>query len=194
MARAVVDFVWQQDDLQPTGKPEARAYVMAWQDDPYSVDLAEQFEARVPGAEGPGRRCETVLDRIAYSVGTFTDPNPPEREVLDRILPDLAVAPERPVAAGAAGGDPAGPADPPGVRRRQPADRASGSWRSPGTACRSTRCTGTATWPGRFRSCRSRWSSSPTRTRSLGTPGDGPRTRPRCTGRPRPTTCCSSPT
>ena len=86
MARAVVDFVYSQKDLQPTGNPEARAYVMAWQDDPYSVDLAEQFEDKFRERKdlGPLR---TVLDRIAYSVGTFTDPNPPERNdfVTDRL-------------------------------------------------------------------------------------------------------------
>jgi hypothetical protein len=91
MARAVVDFVWQAPDLRPTGKPDARAYVLAWQDDPYSVDLAEQFDARFH--ERKEVPLHTVLDRIAYSVGNFTDPNPSERDVLDRILPDLATHP-----------------------------------------------------------------------------------------------------
>jgi hypothetical protein len=92
MAEAVVDFVWQADDLKPTGKPE-RAYVLAWQDDPYSIDLADQFHARFQERKAAGPAPHTVLDRIAYSVGTFTDPNPKEREVMDRILPDLASHP-----------------------------------------------------------------------------------------------------
>ncbi|HJZ90788.1 MAG TPA: hypothetical protein VKE40_07925 [Gemmataceae bacterium] len=94
MARAVIDFVWQSQDLKPTGKSETRAYVLAWQDDPYSVDLAVQFDARFREGKNPGVPLRTVVDRIAYSVGTFTEPNPPEREVMDRILPDLASHPE----------------------------------------------------------------------------------------------------
>jgi hypothetical protein len=94
MARAVVDFVGQAPDLRPTGHPAARAYVMAWQDDPYSVDLAAEFDARFHEGNGLDVPLHTVVDRIAYSVGTFTDPNPPEREVMDRILPDLAAHPE----------------------------------------------------------------------------------------------------
>jgi hypothetical protein len=103
MARAVIDFVWQPvHDLHPRtahGTP-ARAYVMAWQDDPYSVDLADQFVARLQEQEGneekKGKRVPVhpLLDRIAYSVGTFTEPNPPEREVMERILPELASHPD----------------------------------------------------------------------------------------------------
>src|SRR5205814_8552542 len=70
MARALVDFVWQSPDLRPTGKPDARAYVLAWQDDPYSVDLAEQFDARFRERKDLGVPIRTVLDRIGYSVGT----------------------------------------------------------------------------------------------------------------------------
>ena len=122
MARAVVDFVWQQDDLKPKGKPEARAYVMAWQDDPYSVDLAEQFEDKFRERKdlGPLR---TVLDRIAYSVGTFTEPNPPEREVMERILPELASHPsDRSLLVLPAVTQPARRIAP-GVRGGQPVDR-----------------------------------------------------------------------
>lgn len=95
MARAVVDFVWQSKDLMPTGNPDARAYVLAWQDDPYSVDLAEQFAARFREREEQGTKLRTVLDKIKYSVSTFTDLNPPERRVLEEaILPDLTSHPE----------------------------------------------------------------------------------------------------
>jgi hypothetical protein len=96
MARAVVDFVWQQKDLKlkPSGKPK-RAYVLAWQDDPYSVDLAEQFAARLHEREERESKLLTVLDKIKYSVSTFTDLNPPERKVLEgAILPDLTAHPE----------------------------------------------------------------------------------------------------
>jgi hypothetical protein len=95
MARAVVDFVWQARDLKPTGDPEARAYVLSWQDDPYSVDLAEQFAARFRERRDAGIPLRTVLDQIKYSVGTFTDPNPSERKVLDgAILPDITAHPD----------------------------------------------------------------------------------------------------
>src|SRR5205085_517114 len=94
MARAVVDFVWQSQDLRPTGDPQ-RAYVLAWQDDPYSVDLAEQFAARFRERQAQGAKLLTVLDKIRYSVSTFTDLNPPERKVLEgAILPDLTSHPE----------------------------------------------------------------------------------------------------
>jgi hypothetical protein len=92
MARAVVDFVWQSPDLKPTARPDAKAYILAWQDDPYSVDLAEQFDLRLHEREDLGVR--TIVDRIAYSVGTFADPNPPEQQVMARILPDLASHPD----------------------------------------------------------------------------------------------------
>jgi hypothetical protein len=92
MARAVVDFVWQSEDLKlkPTGEPDARAYVLAWQDDPYSVDLADQFAARFRERKDLGIPLRIVLDQIQYSVGTYNDLNPAERKVLDgAILPDL---------------------------------------------------------------------------------------------------------
>jgi hypothetical protein len=93
MAEAVVDFVWQaKDDLKPTG--QAKAYVLAWEDDPYSVDLAEQFVLQFQERKDLGIPLPPVLDRIAYSVGTYADPNPPEQEVMARILPDLASHPD----------------------------------------------------------------------------------------------------
>jgi hypothetical protein len=96
MARAVIDFVWHSPDLKlkPTGHPEARAYVLAWQDDPYSVDLAVQFDARFRERKDLEVPLRTIVDRIAYSVGTFSEPNSPEREVIERILPDLASHPD----------------------------------------------------------------------------------------------------
>lgn len=94
MAQAVIDFVWQADDLRPTGDPEMHAHVLAWEDDPYSLDLAEQFGKKLRARKHKGAPVATTKDRIAYSVGTFTQPNPSEREVLDRVLTDLAARPE----------------------------------------------------------------------------------------------------
>jgi hypothetical protein len=90
MAEAVVDFVWSSDEFRPTGRPDARAHVIAWQDDPYSVDLADEFVERFRERKDLGVAVTTVLDRVPYSVGTFTEPNPAEREVMDRIIPDVA--------------------------------------------------------------------------------------------------------
>jgi hypothetical protein len=87
MARAVIDFVWRQADLRPTGS--LHAYVAAWQDDPYSLDLAEQFGRVLRERTIDGRPVETTYDPITYSVATFTEPNPPERQVLNRVLADL---------------------------------------------------------------------------------------------------------
>lgn len=90
MAQAVIDFVWQQPDLRPEAKDQPQAYVLAWEDDPYSLDLALQFGHELRRRPLGGRAVATVNDSIRYSVGTFTDPNPEERVVLDRILADLA--------------------------------------------------------------------------------------------------------
>lgn len=94
MAGAVVDFVWQAEDLRPVGRPAAQAYVLSWEDDPYSVDLAEQFRIRFAERQDLGAPLHTVPGSIEYSVGTFAEPNPRERRVLDRVLPDLAAHPE----------------------------------------------------------------------------------------------------
>lgn len=49
MARAATSFIWTQDDLRPDADP---AYMAIWEDDPYSMDLADRFyEAlRLPAA------------------------------------------------------------------------------------------------------------------------------------------------
>ena len=94
MAQAVIDFVWQQDDLRPTGKDKLQAHVIAWEDDPYSLDLAKQFSQVLRERKPGGPPVAITQDRIGYSVGTFTDPNPQEREVLNRILADLASHPD----------------------------------------------------------------------------------------------------
>jgi hypothetical protein len=40
MARAVTDFIWNQDDLRPDSQP---IYLTRWKDDPYSEDLYDEF-------------------------------------------------------------------------------------------------------------------------------------------------------
>src|SRR5262249_49663878 len=48
MAEAVADFIWSRPELRPDTAP---VYLTAWQDDPYSRDLAEQFHEAI-GPEG----------------------------------------------------------------------------------------------------------------------------------------------
>jgi hypothetical protein len=119
MARAVIDFIWRrrevdylavfggaliqpaidrlqprEDDLRPSGSPGPQAHVIAWEDDPYSLDLAEQFGKELRRHRYLRQSVATIKDRVAYSVGTFTEPNPPERDVLNRVLADLAAHPD----------------------------------------------------------------------------------------------------
>src|SRR5207244_7281810 len=55
MARAVIDFVWSQDDLRPDAEP---IYLTCWEDDPYSTDLFNRFQQVLSGEayNGPRRR------------------------------------------------------------------------------------------------------------------------------------------
>src|SRR5262249_2027003 len=95
MARAVVDFVWETDELRPRddGRPPA-VFPLEWFDDPYSVDLSQQFRCLFahdqtfcrgepfdwPARWGP--RPELVRPpEVRYSVGGFWRPNRREAEV-----------------------------------------------------------------------------------------------------------------
>ncbi len=51
IAEAVSDFLWQQDDLRPDSAP---VYMVRWEDDPYSGDLANEFR-RSMGPDAPPR-------------------------------------------------------------------------------------------------------------------------------------------
>lgn len=94
MARAVVDFVWQADDLRPTSKAVAKARIMAWQDDPYSVDLAAAFHSRLTEQRQAGMNLDTVREPIEYSIGTFFEPNRYELRVIENIIGELTATPE----------------------------------------------------------------------------------------------------
>lgn len=119
MAQAVVDFLWSQPDLRPSGYPVptlsaiplgatgafgsvARlitqstypplAYALYWQDDPYSSDLASQFHEAMHQSNLPPI---LMLERIGipYSVGDFFRPNAWEALAADRLLQELRSAP-----------------------------------------------------------------------------------------------------
>ncbi len=57
IAEAVSDFLWSQEDLRPDSAP---VYLVRWEDDPYSGDLANEFR-RALGPEDP----PTGVDRPA---------------------------------------------------------------------------------------------------------------------------------
>jgi hypothetical protein len=118
MADAVVDFVWGRPELRPHGSPNPSLpataaafgatgdvwstlgaltevgqlqkpllFTLGWADDPYSIDLAEQF-VRV-FARPEYRPNQPIIEWIAYSVGEYLTPNPPEAEVAGHVMADL---------------------------------------------------------------------------------------------------------
>lgn len=76
------------DVAEPPGIP---AFAVAWKDDPYALDLAEQFRAAVIEQGGrPGRpRLAVESSLIPFSAGRFSRPNPYEAQVVDHILANL---------------------------------------------------------------------------------------------------------
>jgi hypothetical protein len=134
MARAVLSFVWQQPGLRPHGQPFAslsaigaaadgnalsalacvvaqsefppEVFALEWKDDPYSVDLSEQFRGEffdLPEESVPPSGLQVGLDRamppqslpIASSVGGFLLPNPSEERALKFLLTDKPPFPLR---------------------------------------------------------------------------------------------------
>jgi hypothetical protein len=111
MARAVLDFVWQTPDLRPRNGLSAAAAVLGlpaellptrellaplegvvqffrlrWQDDPYSVDLADQFFNQAVARAPVGSRVVSHTLDLRYSVGRYDQANASEAEVVQRIL------------------------------------------------------------------------------------------------------------
>jgi hypothetical protein len=115
MAEAVVDFLWSQPGLRPFGDPlpalaavpqaaggpygalallagqatecPATAATLWWMDDPYSIDLSEQFHAAF---HRPGLPPVVVRARgIPYSVGGFYRPNAWEADAAGHLLREL---------------------------------------------------------------------------------------------------------
>jgi len=123
MARAVVDFVWSQTELRPQGSQQATlgaataaasgdvwaaisllacqedflggVYTLEWRDDPYSVDLANEFREVLFGTESGGDRPwrgrvqPTRLVDIHSSVGTFIRPNADEASAISQLINGL---------------------------------------------------------------------------------------------------------
>lgn len=116
IAGAVTDFVFTDQTLRPgpaiwpelravagaaggtwafpwlaelaAGPPPIQAFALAWKDDPYSLDLAQQFREAV--AEQGGRRGRARLtiesSLVPFSAGRFARPNPYEARIVDDVL------------------------------------------------------------------------------------------------------------
>jgi hypothetical protein len=118
MARAVVDFLWSQPNLRPTGDPIAALqrlgagvvpfadaivaartderlpayYALSWDDDPYSSDLASQFHAAFHEPQWP-RIIMRERRGIPFSVGEVYRPNEWEALAAGRLIQDLRSGP-----------------------------------------------------------------------------------------------------
>lgn len=117
IAAAVLDFVWSRPDLRPLGDPlpalatiglppfdaasllVARSRAMApsvaaleWEDDPYSIDLANQFY-RIFHESGFGRVTILPRYRLPYSVGGQYSPNADEADAAERLMQGLTASP-----------------------------------------------------------------------------------------------------
>jgi hypothetical protein len=71
MAQAVSDFIWSQDELRPDDAP---MFLVAWKDDPYSLDLKEGFhdvlaEDRYLGQFLRRRAARAAVREWAWSAG-----------------------------------------------------------------------------------------------------------------------------
>jgi hypothetical protein len=97
MAEAVADFVWSRPELRPDAPP---VYLTAWQDDPYSRDLAEQFHEAI----GPEGRAGAWTNSnsppfwsasFPYSIGPFNEPNRWETEGAGHLIDELSQHPSQ---------------------------------------------------------------------------------------------------
>jgi hypothetical protein len=120
MARAVVDFLWSQPGLRPFGNPlpalaavpqaaagphaalallaardesyyQPTVAALYWEDDPYSIDLSDQFHEAFHQPHLP----PVAVQRrsIPYSVGGFYRPNAWEADAAGHLLRELRRAP-----------------------------------------------------------------------------------------------------
>lgn len=91
IASAVVDFVLSQPDLKPSTNPPIVS-ALRWDDDPYSVDLANQFHKVFHESPlGPTLVYETRP--VPFSVGGQYSPNAWEAQAADRLVAQLSAAP-----------------------------------------------------------------------------------------------------
>lgn len=119
MADAVRDLVWTHPFLRPVGSPapglpglatiggdfwaglglfaaeaalRPNVRVVEWEDDPYSLDLSNQFRNVLQDHDD---QATTTISRVAYSVGDYYLPNRPEAEEIAEYAEELADAGHR---------------------------------------------------------------------------------------------------
>lgn len=83
----------------PAVAPGLPAFAVVWKDDPYALDLYDQFrDAIAEQWEKQGRpRLALEFNVIPFSVGRFARPNPYEAQVVDHIVANLPKRGERTV-------------------------------------------------------------------------------------------------
>ena len=102
MADAVLDLILSRPELRPVGDPPP-IFRLEWQDNPYSLDLSNQF------AQALRRRGLHPLQAfgVRYSVGEFHRPNPPESQVLHNLIAGFPSSVQRPLLIVPVGSQPA---------------------------------------------------------------------------------------
>lgn len=100
MAGALLQFLWREPSLRPTRGP---AFLLAWRDDPYSLDLIGQFRGWIEsGRQQAGdleasRRFPEVTEiwerLIPHSISRLTEPNDREVAAVQDLLQALAEGP-----------------------------------------------------------------------------------------------------
>jgi len=102
MARAVVDFIWSTRDLRPRGGPAAPGeqapdpliFPVQWDDDPYSVNLSEEFRRAITAKTG-GRSKVPFISHFPHSVGPVDRVNKAEADYAALIVDEIPLAPEQ---------------------------------------------------------------------------------------------------
>jgi hypothetical protein len=81
----------------PAEWPGLPAFAVVWKDDPYALDLYDQFRDAIHEEGGrPGRpRLAVEFNLIPFSVGRFSRPNPYEAQVVEHIVSNLPKRGER---------------------------------------------------------------------------------------------------
>jgi hypothetical protein len=114
MAEAVVGFVWSRPDLVPgwiasatlptvfgvaatIGIEKPHVILLQWQDDPFSVDLREQFGAAIfSQVQLCGATSDVVnYDSLPFSIGGYDRANPYEKKAAEFIVNELRQNPLR---------------------------------------------------------------------------------------------------
>ena len=91
MAEAVLNFVESQPELRPKA-PSPTLINVTWKDDPYSTDLAEQFETAL--TEQAERKPRVIVEHLPHSIGGLIQPNEHDRRAAASIVDRLRSLPD----------------------------------------------------------------------------------------------------